>query len=420
MNIIKNYPLYRKFIASNFISTLGDSMYYIALLTFASQMTNSGLAISMVTLSESIPGIFFILTGSLADMSQNKARKTIINGIIRGILYLLVGVLIGFQSSLLLLAGICLLNFISDIIGKYSSGLMTPFVLFMVKTEDIEEAQGLNGAITNLVSLLAQFVGAYLMGLFSYQVLAWINSGAFFITVVILFFMKASLDQIEKEKLVKDSGNKISLKRMVQQILSSLKEIKECQPVFRAIMMFAIANGGLVVLVPLISMLFSQQPQLVIQNFPFTLALSQGMISAGVILGSLFGPKALQSTSLFTICQGMFLVIGVIGIAMYGQLIWLLLGSLLVVGLLIGSASPKLNVLIISSFDVTKLGTINGGINTLLLIVPPVATVIFTTTATSLNLKAAILLLLVFAVLSFTIGQLTTPKVKPQRIKSTS
>ncbi len=419
MNIIKKYPLYRKFLASNFISSIGDSMYYIALLTFASQFTNSGLAISMVTLSESIPGIFFIVTGSLADMSQNKAKRNLINGVIRGVLYLIVGIMIGFDSSLMLLAGICLLNFISDIIGKYSSGLMTPFVLFLVNQEDIEEAQGLNGAITNLVSLLAQFVGAYLMGIFSYQVLAWINSGAFFITAIIMLSMKASLDKIEQEKLPQPTGEKVSLIRMVRQISHSLKEIKKCQPVFRAIVMFAIANGGLVVLIPLISMLFSQQPQLVINNFPFTLALSQAMISVGVILGSLFGPVVLRNVSLFVICQGMFVGIGLTAIGMYSHLIWLILASLLLVGLLIGAASPKLNVLILNSFDVTKLGTINGGINSLLLIVPPLGTIIFTTTATSLNLRAATLLLVFFSVISFIVGQLQPKLSSSEPIKTT-
>lgn len=404
MKVLKKYPIYRKFIANNFVSTLGDSMYYIALMTYAAQFTNSGLAISMVSLSEAIPGLFFIVTGSIADLSHNKVKKNLANGLIRGILYFIVGVVIGFQPSLMLLAGICVLNFISDILGKYSSGLMAPFILYMVNREDLEEAQGLSGAITSLVGLLAQFVGAYLMGLFSYQLLAWINSGTFFLGVIILFSIKTALETIEKEKLVATNTEKPSINAILQQMVSAIKDIKECRPVFSVIILFALSNGALSVLIPLISMLFSQNPHLVIQNFSFTLAFCQGMISFGVIVGSLFGPKVLSAVSLKTLCLGMFISTVGLSLVMLSQHVWLLLSLLLVLGLLIGAASPKLNVLLISHFPIAKLGTIGGGVNSLLLLTPPLATVLFTSTATALNLKAGIILLFIFSVASLIFG----------------
>lgn len=401
MTILKKYPIYRKFILNNFISTLGDSMYYIALLAYAAQFANPGIAILMVTLSETLPGIFHIITGSLADMSLSKTQKTMISGLVRGILYFIVGILIGYGQSLMILAGIVVINFISDLLGKYSGGLMTPFVLYIVKGEDIEEAQGLSGAVTQTVAILAQFVGAFLMGIFSYQILAWINSLAFFLSTVVIYSISKVLINIEKEKMptpqttTPQTNSGISLANIWQQIKLSMKEIRKKPAVYQPIMMFAVVNGGLEALLPLLSLLLAQNNGLLVKSFAFTVALFRVVLSVGLIIGNLIGPKVFKKTSLNTLCQSIFVGLILTGVALLSRQVPIITFVMFLLGGLVGSATTKLNALVVMSFEVDKLATISGGINTMLSIAPPIAATIFSTIA-AINLKAALILFIVF------------------------
>ena len=50
-NVKNNQKLYQLFTADT-LSEIGDVFYYVALITYASQLTNSSLAISLVTTFE--------------------------------------------------------------------------------------------------------------------------------------------------------------------------------------------------------------------------------------------------------------------------------------------------------------------------------------------------------------------------------
>lgn len=391
MSIIKKYPLYQKLILNNFISTLGDSMYYIALMTYATQFTHSSLAITIVSLSETIPFIFASPLGSLADMSSNKSTKIFYSGIIRGLLYLSVSFLIGFQQSMMLLVGISLINFVSDNIGKYSNSLFFPFIPLIVEQDDIEEAQGLNGAISQVVAIIAQFVGAYLLGLFSYQLLALINSMAFFITAFIVLSMKKTLDSLEKEHLNKHET--ISLSAIWKQMTFAIKETTKNKSFFHLILVFAGLNGLSSVISPMLSIVLAKDSTLIISSFSFTFALIQGLTSIGIIIGSLFGTTLFKKLTLeqFNPIILFFMALLVCSILLKNIYVLLILQTIL--GLLIGGVNPKFNAKLMKEIPIDKLATIAGGVSTLLMIFPPVTIFIFTTLATAFNSNISLIAL---------------------------
>lgn len=391
MSIIKKYPLYQKIILNNFISTLGDSMYYIALMTYAAQFTNSSLAITIVSLSESIPFIFASPLGSLADMSENKATKIFYSGLIRGALYLSVGFLIGFQQSMMLLVGISLINFISDNVGKFSNSLFYPFVPLIVEQDDLEEAQGLNGAIGNIVAIIAQFVGAYLLGIFSYQLLAIINSMTFFATALIVLSMKKSLDILEKEHL--DKHESISLSAIWKQMVFAIKETTKNKQFFKLILVFAGLNGLSSAISPLLSIVLAKDSALIIDSFSFTFALIQGLTSIGVILGSLFGTKLFKKLELEQFNQLILFFMALLVCSILLKNIYLLLIFQFILGLLIGIVNPKFNAKLMKEIPLDKLATIAGGVSTLLMFFPPITIFIFTTLATAFSSNVSLVTL---------------------------
>ena len=411
MNLIRHNVYYRKFLLDSFVSTLGDSLYYLALITYASQLPRPSLAIMLVTLSETLPRIFSVLTGSLADLSLSRTQKSMLMGLVRAGLYGLVGVLIGWQPSLLLLSGIAMLNFISDIVGNYSSSLMAPFIVYLVKEEELETAQGLTGAVRQTVSLLAQFIAAFLMGIFSYRFLAWLNSLMFLLSVLIIFSMAQYLLGIESKELAPSQQLPVfSLRQIGKQIKLALTAIATEPAVLQPTILFALANGGLAVLSPLLSLLLVAQPDLIISSFSFTFAIFQGILGLSMIGGNLVGPVIFQRWQLKWLCQTIFLALMLTAGAYLSTQAFFIGLSLGLVGFLIGAAAPKLNALLVRSFPVQQLASVGGGINTLLSVTPVVTSLFFMTVA-GVNLRLALVLLLLFSCGALLSTLLLTKKV---------
>ena len=60
--ILKN-KLYLKVLVSDLISNFGDTLYFIALMTYVTEIKESNLAISIVNISETLPILFTIFFG---------------------------------------------------------------------------------------------------------------------------------------------------------------------------------------------------------------------------------------------------------------------------------------------------------------------------------------------------------------------
>lgn len=116
MKNIDNKKLYQLFTADA-LSEIGDVFYYIALVTYASSLSNASLAISLVTTLEFIPPIFSIIIGPLADRLQNKTKAAMIINVLQCTLYIINGLIfIKLQNWVLLFVSVTI-NFISDTLG---------------------------------------------------------------------------------------------------------------------------------------------------------------------------------------------------------------------------------------------------------------------------------------------------------------
>ena len=93
MTIFFKNKEYRKFSIASILSSAGDILFYLALMTYASRLKNYSLALSLIAISESVPRLFSSVGGYLADRTQNKFQKIVWMAMIRGALYLLVGFL---------------------------------------------------------------------------------------------------------------------------------------------------------------------------------------------------------------------------------------------------------------------------------------------------------------------------------------
>lgn len=83
-----SHKLYVTLLVSDLISNFGDTLYYLALMTYLVALKNSNLAISIINISETLPILFTILFGFLADRMINKVDSIVKTLWIRVLLYL--------------------------------------------------------------------------------------------------------------------------------------------------------------------------------------------------------------------------------------------------------------------------------------------------------------------------------------------
>lgn len=394
MNIFIKNKLFRKLSIASFLSNAWDILFYLALMTYASKLKNYSLALSLIAISESIPKMFDSLGGYFADKTKNKLNRLVWLACMRGVLYLLVGFLFaqnisGWNLVLMVIA----INFISDSIGVYSGGLQSPVIVDIVGEEEVAEATGFNVGISQMISTIVQFVGSGLLLLMSYSTLAIIN-GLTFMLAGLLFYIVSSQKR-KSEKVEAKENNEINDQGFFKTILLSFKQVKKAPGLLTTIMVLAMLNGVLGSLEPLISIVIAGNKQsMTIVNYTFTIALIGASMAIGVSLGGLFGTKLFKKTHLMTLSA--FTSIIAIGnvIAIISKNIFICLTALFILGVFIGTISPKLTQWLVTTVDRKILSSSVGLLNTLLLVIAPLMTTIFTTISASLNVEIALYILL--------------------------
>lgn len=179
-NVKNNQKLYQLFTADA-LSEIGDVFYYVALITYASQLTNSSLAISLVTTLEFIPPVFSIIIGPIADKLCNKTKVSMIVNILQCTLYLINGLIfLKFQKWTLF--GLCLtINFISDTLGIITQE-MEPIILKKLSPQiSYEKKYGWLSAVAQSFSIGGKFLGGVLLTVMNnhYIVMSFINAATF-------------------------------------------------------------------------------------------------------------------------------------------------------------------------------------------------------------------------------------------------
>ena len=173
--IISN-KLYLKLLISDVISNLGDVLYFIALMTYVIEIKDSNLAISIINFSETIPVLFTIFFGMIADKTLNKVSMIIRTLWLRVILYLLMAIVMTFKASILVVIIASIVNLIADTLGRFENGLFYPISNQIVEKSDREETMAFRQTVISIMDIINQSVGAMLITILSFFHLALINS----------------------------------------------------------------------------------------------------------------------------------------------------------------------------------------------------------------------------------------------------
>ena len=408
MTIFFKNKEYRKFSIASILSSAGDILFYLALMTYASRLKNYSLALSLIAISESVPRLFSSVGGYLADRTQNKFQKIVWMAMIRGALYLLVGFL--FSQNIAgwnLVIMVIIINFISDTAGTYSGGLTTPLVISLVKKDEIAEAEGFTSGVSQVITLVSQFVGSGLLLFMSYSALAVINGLTFIVAGLIYYNIAGS----QRKKGISTVTQEVDDRGFWSTLALALKQVKKASGLITTVLVIAILNGVLSTIEPLISIVIAGNRQvMVIGTYSFTIALIGAMAGIGAALGSIFGTNLFKNVSLYIIIMLANIAGASVIIAILSKQIWFCLITYCILGFFAGTATPKLTQWMVGAVDRKILASSVGLINTILLIASPLMTTAFTTLSAVTSVIYSLWGLFIVSILLFVITLLVMRK----------
>lgn len=398
MDIFLRNTNYRKFSLASWLSSAGNILFYLALMTYASRLKNYSLALSLIAVTESLPNLIQSLSGYLADRTKNKYHVIVWLAIIRFALYLLVGLLFATNISgwnlVLLVIG---LNFISDLSGKYSGGLQTPLIVSLVGENEMSEAQGFTNGISQLITMIAQFAGSGLLLFMSYSGLAIVNA----ITFLVAGIIYANIGMNVKKQEVNNQPEEVNTQKFGATIVSSLKQVKQANGLLTIVLVIALLNGLLSTVEPLISIVLAGNKNMLIGNYSFTIAVVSTVAAIGMASGSTIGTKIFKNTSLFLIVLADTIATITLAIAIIYGNIFASLFCLTILGFLAGIVSPKLLQWLVTTVDRKILSSSVGLLNTILVMAGPLTTTVFTSIASATDITYALYGIIILGIAVF-------------------
>ena len=404
--ILKN-KLYLKVLISDLISNFGDTLYFIALMTYVTEIKDSNLAISIVNISETIPILFTIFFGIIADRTLNKVEMIIKTLWLRVVLYLLV---MNFKPSIIVVIFASIVNLVADTLGQFENGLFYPISNRIVKKSEREETMAFRQTVVSTMNIVNQSFGAFLITILSFSHLAFINSLTFAISLLIMLVIKNQINDYYEEMNSTSKISKFDFKSSFSEVVSNLKlsinHLFSIGNMKAALLVIPILNGSLAILTPLVVVNLSKGSNLTIINSATTISLlGISTVSGGILGGTLILiSKKFKNLSIGTLLKMNLTTVFLSFVAFYFQNIYLIILSSFLSSVLVSALNPKLGTIIFNNIDETKLATIFGGMVTYFQIGDIVSRLLFSTLVIYLPYSyiAVIYMSLVFVAILYT------------------
>ena len=392
MNVFLKNADYRRFSIASFLSSTGDILFYLAFMTYASKLHNYSLALSLIAISESIPRLFEIFAGYLADRTQKKFRNIFLMAVVRFVLYALVGILfVAKVSDWNLVIAVVVINFFSDTFGSYSGGVISPLIADIVGKKEFGEAEGFTSGVSQIINMVAQFVGSGLLLFMSYSNLAFVNA---------FTFLAAGLLYASVGLRHKKQNDDLELKEVNDQnffttMKASYKQAKKAPGLLTIVGVVSLLNGVLGAMSALIPIVMAgHKSTMLIGNYSFTMAVMGVAVSCGAALGSMFGPQLFKKVSAFTmtiVAAGLSVLTTFSTLTAY---IYAVLPFFFLLAATASIASIKLTQWLVNTVERKILASTVGLLNTCAMAAAPVLTTIFTTISGASNVRLALIALI--------------------------
>ena len=368
MKRILQNKLFMGTFVSDMLSNFGDVLYYLALMNYVLLLPEAKFAISLVTLSESLPFLTMIFMGMWGDRTKKKVDTILVTLLFRTGLYLLIGLAMGVQPALWVVILAVLVNLLSDLAGQYEDALHIPLSLRIIPMEDREAMYAFRQGASSILKILFQSSGAILAGLMSYQHLAFFNAGTFVVSALIMLILRPSLNNLLKDNPIHSSvENREEERHFIKNTWNSLQQsyqtVQNISILKTSIFTIAGLNAVFAAENALLLLNMKENPSFAFINPATTIATVTVVTLIGNILGSVLVTTLLKKVSMeFLLKISVFMPPTLfIGFLLHSIYIIFLVNFLTMV--IVGIFQPKMNAFVISSLPEERLATISAGIS---------------------------------------------------------
>lgn len=140
-------------------------------------------------------------------------------------------ILVGTKFSLVSVFLICLINFVSDTIGYFSSAMITPIYVKIINN-DMTSALGFKQATANLVRVFGNLSGGALIGFINIGMFAGMNALTFLFAFFAILLIRTNLVRFEEQIEITQA---LDSKNFWKHLLDSLKILGSLGNIIRLI-----------------------------------------------------------------------------------------------------------------------------------------------------------------------------------------
>ena len=382
LNIFLSNRNFRQLSINEWISTFGDTVFYLAFINYVSSYAFAPLAILMITTSETLPQIMQIFTGVVADFQKNRIGKYSVLMFVKFVLYATVAlILVGTKFSLVSVFLICLINFVSDTIGYFSSAMITP-VYVKIINNDMTSALGFKQATANLVRVFGNLSGGALIGLINIGMFAGMNALTFLFAFFGILLIRTNLVRFEEQLEITQA---LDSKNFWKHLLDSLKILGSLGNIIRLIGILSINQAVINVTIPVTTLLLIKYPFAGLETGQ-SIAILTTVELIGIVCGNFLSGNVMKKMSTKTsvyLSQVMEFVI-LVGFLNNNFLVVLLaaFGNTFSIGIL----SPRLQQSVFRLVPEQSMGAVQSGISMLSIVLPGILSIVLVGIASSLGI----------------------------------
>lgn len=368
--ILRKKKHVRYLLCTKLVNRIGSALYNLALLTLASKQTYSTLAITLVKLSENLPGFFDPVLAYLTDRETRRLKKaTLLNWIQVGIYFVIAFLMLQYQMPLALFIVILLANVVSDSIDGYISNMFIPFSKTWIDHSERRVISGLDIVLFSLSLVLGQLLGAAWLTLYPDQFFGLSLLNALTFALGLFFLRKIKFDDTVK---ILTAEVRFSIKDFFQKMKLAYKHMQE-RHLLQMIWLLAICKVTYASFLLLLNVAMVSTSNLRFGSYAQTLAIWQSISFVGLILGAFLRISWLEKINYeqFIMLGNMTIILSVLscflGLSLINILILKLIGTLLS-----GYMAPKYYTDLIQQIDEEQLTRVESLNNFILLLTDPV------------------------------------------------
>lgn len=399
MNTFLTNKNYRMLLINQWVSSFGDTLFYISFISYVSGYKFASLAVLCITVSETLPQISQLFTGVIADFQKNRVAKYIAILASKFLLYTLLTLFVtdkNFSMEMVLL--ICGINLLSDTMSYFAGAMISPLYVRIIG-DDMTDAMGFRQATAGVVNVLSNLIGGVLIGVISLQMFVGLNALTFLFALLGVVFIRTSLRDIEGQMEV---SKRLTAKSFGEHFLYSMKILASFPAVIKLIFIAAMNQVILSIITPLTTLMLIHHPFIFFDTGKSIAALSV-VIFSGTIVGSFLSGGILKNIPIKMIVYFEEIMHLCILFSWLTNHFLLLLVVVFLCAVAVGMMGPRIFNLVFSMVPEEVMGTIQSVLGVFNVVVPGILSMLIVTLASATNLKITVLPLFIFVLTALAI-----------------